>query len=394
MRVLVLSSLFPSNASPTSGIFIKEQLNEIRKLCTIACIISPTPWVPPIKKLRERSKDNKRPEIEQWEDVMIYRPRYFMIPKLTVYLNGFLYFISVYFFLKKKKIINFDIIHVHFAYPAGFVGALLGKILRKAVILTVRGTDINYFPRDPVLKIFIKYALKNTGKVIAVSESLRKRVLDIGVDENKITVIPNGVDLKIFKPASKQYVRKKLGLSSKSNVILYVGALEKVKGPEYLLKAFKEIYSLKAVSEPLLVLIGSGSLYESIKRMLDEYDIRHCVLMKDYIAHEEIPLWMNASDVFCLASLNEGRPNVLYEAMACGLPVIATAVGGIPEILICDQLGMLVPSKSIEDIKNAIIMVLSKSYDAQSIRDYALPHSVTFYSKKILDEYHACLRMH
>lgn len=383
MKILVLSSLFPSPASPNSGIFIKEQLKEIKKLCSVIGVISPVPW------LSDRNGKSIR---EEWEDTIIYRPRFFTIPKFTIYLNGFFYFISVYFFLRKmKELINFEILHVHFAYPAGFAGALLGKILKKKVVLTVRGTDINSFPRNPLLRILIKYTLKNVEEIISVSDALKTKVSNMGIEVSKITVIPNGVNLDLFSPIPKRDARKELGLDRHCKIILFVGNFEKVKGLDFLLRAFKGIGNSNIIDKTILVLIGTGSLYNVINKMIDDYGIQDRVMLKSYIPHEGIPLWMNASDVLCLTSLSEGRPNVLYEAIACGIPVVATDVGGISEIIVSKELGELIPSKSVNDIQDALLRVLKKEWDAQSIRNYALPHSMASYSKKVVDVYHKCL---
>lgn len=384
--------MFPSETSPISGIFIKEQLKEIKKLCSVSAVISPVPWL--------YSRKGKRKE-EEWEGIKVYRPGFFMLPKLTIYLNGFFYFISVYLFLRRMKgLINFDLVHVHFAYPAGFAGALLGKILKKRIILTVRGTDINYFTENTILRILIKYSLNNVDGIIAVSESLKKKVVSLGIGENKISVIPNGVDLSHFKPIPKEIARKQVGLSNNDKIILYVGAFEEVKGLSYLVSAFKQVCNdadkigPNDINNLKLVLIGEGSLYNKIYNMILDYGIEKSVLLKKYISHKEIPLWMNSCDVLCLTSLNEGRPNVLYEAVACGVPVVATNVGGVSEIIISNELGELVLPKSVNDIKDALIRVLKKEWDPQSIRNYALPHSMSSYSERVVDVYRKCLNMH
>jgi len=394
IKVLVLSSLFPSKVSPNHGIFVREQLKEIRKLCSVVGVISPIPWMP-LQNILSRKGSNKiSTSEEEWDNIKVYHPRHFLIPKLTVYLNGFLYFISVCLFLRRKKeLANFDILHVHFAYPAGFAGVLLGKMLKRRVVLSVRGTDINYFPKNPILKTFIKYALKNVEEIIAVSDALKEKVSELGIDENKITIIPNGINLELFKPISKKIAREKAGLTDHKKVILFVGSFVKVKGVEYLLEAFKEICTSNNSSGITLVLIGSGPLYATIKKKICDYGIDGRVLLKNSIPHKEIPMWMSSSDVFCLTSLNEGRPNVLYEAIACGIPVVATNVGGISEIIVSRKLGELVTPKNLTEIENALKRVLNKGWDIQSIRHYALSHSVTKYSEKVVEVYRKCLNM-
>lgn len=389
MRVLVLSSLFPRDTSPNIGIFIKEQLEEIKKLCSVVGVISPIPWFPFLMKFRGKHGGKHDLVEEKWGNIGIYRPSFFMIPRLTIYLNGFFYFISVYIFLRRKKELNdFDILHVHFAYPAGFAGVLLGKILKRRIVLSVRGTDINDFPRNLLLRILIRYTLKNVEEIIAVGNALKEKVSNLGIDTHKITVIPNGVNLNIFKSISKKTARDRLGIDIDSKVILNVGNLVKVKGVEYLLKAFKEIYYSNSICKPVLIIIGTGPLYNTIKKIICDFGISDNVILKRYVTHEEIPLWINSSDVFCLTSLNEGRPNVLYEAIACGIPVVATNVGGVSEIIVSSDLGELVPPRNVIEIKNALERVLNKAWDNQSIRKYALSHSMAKYSEEVVKVYH------
>jgi glycosyltransferase involved in cell wall biosynthesis len=388
MRVLVVSSLFPTREEPNSGIFIKEQLKHIKQQCCVIGVVSPKPWKPLAGWKSGRGRSRHLAEEEQWEGIAVHHLKYFMVPKLTVYLNWLFYYWSVSRFIRRRGWQQrFDVLHVHFAYPAGFAGVLLGKRLRKAVILTVRGSDINHFPKHAVLRALIKYSLKAVAGVIAVSDDLKQKVVDLGLVEEKVKVIPNGVDLDVFRPMSKTTARAQLDLGSWDKIVLYVGSLEAVKGIDSLLHAFRELRELERGRRILLVVIGQGTLQCHMQRMIDTFGMHDCVLWQPYVPHDEIPVWMNASDVLCLTSLSEGRPNVLYEAMACGLPVVASSVGGVPEMVCSDQLGELVPAGNVPEIREAMRRVLEKVWDAQAIRRYALEHSSSTYAQQVVAMY-------
>jgi teichuronic acid biosynthesis glycosyltransferase TuaC len=388
VRVLVLSSLFPTDEVPNRGIFIKEQLRHIKKQCHVVGVISPKPWKPLVSWKRGKEKKGYLATEERWDGVTIYHLTYFMIPKLTVYLNWLFYFWSVYRWIRRQRWSEqFDILHVHFAYPDGLAGVLLGKWLQKTVILTVRGSDINYFPKHVVLRALIKHTLRAVTGVIAVSDDLQHKVVALGLPREKVKVIPNGVDLDLCRPLPKAITRAKLGLENWSHIILYVGSLEAVKGIAYLLRAFQEGVELELGRETLLVMIGQGSWQGRVQRLLHELDIVDRVLWKSYVPHEEIPIWMNASDVLCLTSLSEGRPNVLYEAMACGRPVVASNVGGVSEVVCSHELGEVVPAGNAHEVQAAMVRVLRKTWDPHTIRRYALEHSSAFYAAQVVETY-------
>lgn len=385
-HVLVITSLFPSPFAPARGIFIENQLKQIKKFCSVPAVISPEPWYSP--KLQRHNPVFRE---QRWNNTAIYRPSYFMLPKMTVYINGLFYFFCIYLLLRKKQQpFRFDLVHAHFAYPAGFAAALLGQIFNKPVVLTVRGSDINLFPTDPALKKLIKYALHHATHIIAVSKDLKSKVIGLGIQRDRISVIPNGVDLHTFRPMARKLARKQLGLATHGNIIIYIGALEPVKGVNNLLHAFIELCNANVAPELILVMVGTGSLQKHTTRLIAKSDLNHRVIFHSYLEQQLISLWLNASNVLCLPSINEGRANVLYEAMACGIPVVATNVGGTPEVVSSNKLGKLIPPQNVRDLKNALADALSEKWDREIIRKQALLHSVTKYSRQVIDIYQHC----
>jgi teichuronic acid biosynthesis glycosyltransferase TuaC len=254
-------------------------------------------------------------------------------------------FLSVLYFVKKIKTqFDFDVIDAHYVYPDGFAAALLGRIFRKPVVVTARGSDINVFAELPFIRRLLCYTLEIVDGVIAVSEALKTRIVDLGIPEKKIAVIPNGVDPTKFYPIAKTVARENLGLPNDRKLLLSVGGLGSVKGFDHLIDAIRILTDEFKVTDVLLLIVGEGGLRQELSRMISAYSLDTHVRLVGAVPHEQLRLWYSAADLFCLASRSEGWPNVVLESLACGTPVVATAVGGIPEIIRSESLGCLMNS--------------------------------------------------
>jgi glycosyltransferase involved in cell wall biosynthesis len=205
--------------------------------------------------------------------------------------------------------------------------------------------------------------------VIAVSEALKKRIVELGIPENKIAVVPNGVDPKKFYPISKSLAREKLGLPAHRKLLLSVGALNSVKGFDHLIRAIKTLIDEFRETDIFLAIVGDGDLRKTLLRTISAYSLDAHVRLIGTVPHAQLHLWYSAADVFCLASRSEGWPNVVIESLACGTPVVATAVGGIPEIIRSEALGCLVDGDDSQ-LAGKIRHALSRSWKPQEIVDY------------------------
>jgi glycosyltransferase involved in cell wall biosynthesis len=172
-------------------------------------------------------------------------------------------------------------------------------------------------------------------------------------------MIANGINLEEFKiPYSKEECRKILGLPIDKNIILFFGYLVPYKSPDILLKAFPKI--LKQVSDTLLIFAGNGVMEEELKRLSIELNIDKYIIFAGYVGKEHRPLYYKASDIFCLPSTmrTECHPIAILEAMACSIPIVASKIGGIPDIVKDGENGLLVPPKDENALADVIIYLL------------------------------------
>jgi N-acetyl-alpha-D-glucosaminyl L-malate synthase BshA len=262
-----------------------------------------------------------------------------------------LFWLKVLFILQKLKP---DIIHAQ-TIDMG-VGGLLAKIfLKKPYVVYGRGGDVY---SSWMFKNFIsKIIIKNANAVFALTEDMKKEMTKIY--KRDIIVIPNGIDILKFKNLSKRNIRRIMNIPIDEKIIIFVGRLKAVKGIEYLIKAMEIIQQKNGKAK--LMIVGDGAEKEKLETLVDKLNLNKNVMFIGKISNEDIPKYLIMSDIFVLPSLREGFPNVILEAMASGLPIIASNVGGIPEIIKNGENGFLVEPKNPEMIAEKILMLFENN---------------------------------
>lgn len=290
----------------------------------------------------------------------------------------------------KNEQIEFSFIHAHFIYPSGYVGAKLKEKYSRPLIITGHGHDIYDMPfKSPEWMARIKKILGFSDHIITPSKSNYDKLMQIGIPSEKVSVIPNGYDSTIFKRPSVNDARRKLNIPADKRVILSVGNLEIEKGHMYLVEAM-EIVS-KRRTDIVCFIVGSGGKKKELIRLINRLEVNNFLKLVGSKPHDEIPMWMNACDVFVLPSLSESFGIVQIEAMACGKPVVATKNGGSEEIVIEDKLGILVEPKDPEGLLQAILVALEVEWDAEYIREYSKQFAWERIAEKIVKVYEEVL---
>ena len=379
-RVLVLSGAFPSHVQPVYGVFVKERLRFLAQRPDVDLrVISPTPYFPPIKACKRWYPWSQIPREEVIDGMHVERPRYPFVPKLGGYIHPRLMFPAVIRATKKlMRRFECDVIDSHFVYPNGVVATRLGKRLNRPVVITGRGEDIERFPDLPLIGSQIRRALHDATALIAVSERIAERMRLLGADPEKIAVIPNGVDCEKFYPIPTDVARGRLGLPQDRPLILAVGYRLELKGFHLLVDAIPAIK--QRFPDVLVAIVGGQARWAAdflpeIEARISANKVQDHVILAGNRPQEELPAWYSAGDVLAILSSREGSPNVLMEALACGLPAVATRVGGIPDILSGRDYGILLDERSPAAAARGLIEMLERQPDRARIREDMLKKS-------------------
>lgn len=234
----------------------------------------------------------------------------------------------------------FDIIDAHYFYPDGVAAAALARHFDVPLVITARGSDVNVIADFPKPQKAILDAASASQGIVTVSEALKQRLVNLGVSASKVTTIRNGVDMNQYRPKDAQEQRQRLGLHQPT--LLSVGNLLPNKGHDLAITALRDL------PEYELVIAGEGPLGESLKTLAKQLAVEERVRFVGSIDQKLLVSYYCACDLLALMSENEGLPNVVLEALACGTPVIATNAGGIPEVLSDPKVGKVLPERSVQ----------------------------------------------
>jgi glycosyltransferase involved in cell wall biosynthesis len=297
----------------------------------------------------------------------VLHPRFALIPKFGMSSAPLLMYASLRNFVAKvlRARFRFDLIDAHYFYPDGVAAVLLGRSLGRPVVITARGTDVNLITEYGVPRRLIRWAAAQAAGLVTVSEALRGRLVELGVPGSRIRVLRNGVDLDLFAPRDRAAARRELGLAPTGSVVASVGALIPLKGHDLVIRA------AAAIPELRLVIVGEGPEAIALQRLAEQLGSRERVRFIGPMPQERLARVYNAADALVLASSREGLPNVVLEALACGTPVVASAVGGMPEVVSTGIAGRLLRERTPEAIAAALRDLLADPPAHAAVRAYA-----------------------
>jgi len=353
LRVLTFTSLYPNKIDLRHGIFVKNRMTYFDQIENMSRkVIAPVQYFP-LLGLFPGSKFHRYNQVAKMEtqgDITVYHPRYMTIPGTSL-IDAAEAMVSA-----ADKILptiypgqeSFDLVDGHYLYPDGVAAYEIAQKYNKPLILTARGSDVNFWMAQPAQKEKILPALNYASKIICVSAALKNRLIEHGIPADKITVIMNGVDRSIFN-ANQRPVRA-------GEYLLSVGNLVPLKGHEYILRALAELPDEK------LIIIGSGPLEARLKSLAQQLKVMDRVTFLPNIPHDELADFYRNAKCTILMSSMEGMPNVILESLACGTPVIATNVGGISEVVTKDN-GILITERTAEALGHGLETALQRPWD-------------------------------
>lgn len=388
MKILILTKLFPTDFLTNEGIFIQVFLDYFTKQYSdIKCeVIRPLPYGLNFKVIGKNI--TLHPSKNKRGNYKIHYPRILSFWKYFLNYHHILYYKKINKFIK-RNLLEFDIIHAHWLYPDGYVAVKLGEYFKKPVIVHCHGSDINQLLFNKKFNKLNEYTLNTAHKIIVVSNALRDKLLKKKPKiESKVIVVYNSVDISQYNKVSYDESLKKLDLNNENTkIVVFVGHIVPPKGINELLEATNMI--LKVRKDFKVYLAGTGPHNEEIrfKKYVSRNGLNENVCFVGEYSHDLIKYWFRIAHFSILPSYSEGYPNVLIESLSTGTPVIATDVGGIPEIITNKLRGKLVPPRDSKSLAQAMLEFLDKKEKRAEIIEDIQSFDITHQSQRIYDIY-------
>lgn len=381
-RVLLLSHMYPNPARPVDAVFVHDLAKVLSRKCSIQ-VVSPIPSFPFLDRTEKYRGTSRVPRRMNMDGITVLYPRFFFIPKFLKFTDWLFYFICVLPSIIRLRR-SFDLIYCHWGYPDGLVAWLFARLLGKKVALHVHGNNsIRLFERS-IRKILIKYFLGRIDGVIAVSPDLKTQmVTGYEVKDASVSVIANGIDTEVFSPLPQEEARERLGLPQSGKIIVTVARLSTEKRQDLLLEAFSQVARRR--DDVRLYIVGDGPERKRLKELSSRLSLDGRVAFVGSVQHAVVPVWLSASDVFCLPSDWEGCPVVVIEALGCGRPVVSTSVGAVPDLIPNDGYGLLVPTGCINKLGDALSDALGRSWDQKKIGELGRTYTWERTTEQVLD---------
>jgi teichuronic acid biosynthesis glycosyltransferase TuaC len=367
MKTVTFSTLYPNSVHPQHGIFIEQRLRHLLATGEVEShVVAPVPWFPSQRPFFGHYSDFARvPYYEERNGIPIYHPRYPLLPKVGLSSAPLTMASAVKPVLEGmiERGFDFDLIDSHYIYPDGVAAMILGRHFGKPVVMSVLGDDVITYPKYFIPRKLLLWAVEHAGGITSVCEALKRRLVKWGAPAGKVRVVLHGVDLDLFHPVDRDAVRRRLGLSG--TVLLSVGHATRRKGHHLAVEALREL------PEATLLIAGDGWYLEGLRELARAFGVEERVRLLGHVAQEDLKDYYSAADALVLASSREGIANVLLEAMACGTPVIATAVWGTPEAVTCPEAGVLMAERSAPALVQAARRLFDHYPDREATRRHA-----------------------
>lgn len=373
IELIVFSSLFPSAARPGAGLFIRERMFRVAQHRPLA-VVSPQPWFPgqSLIRLLHPGYRPQAPALEVQHGIRVYHPRFLSVPGLLRRFDGWSMALGSYFLLRNLHREGARLLDAHFTFPDGEAATRLGRWLGLPVTITLRGTEVPH-SKHSVLRRRLSRTFGAATRLFSVSDSLRRLAIKLGAAPDKIEVVGNGIDTSRFHPVDRTVARGRYGIPENARALISVGGLVERKGMHRVIDCLPSLIERYADLHYLIVGGASpeGDMRPELTAQVARLGLVGHVHFLGALPPDELKWPLSASDVFVLATRNEGWANVFLEAMACGLPVVTTDVGGNAEVVCRDVLGSIVPFGDANALEHALDAALNKDWDRAAILDYA-----------------------
>lgn len=359
-RIAVVTPILPVPDDKTRGRFIYETALALSRKSKVRVFLQQAKY-PPIPGLPSGEHSAELVDADfSLPGIDVLAGTYPAIPGLSRLTNGWACGRSLH---KALKAFMPDVIIGYWVYPEGAGALQAGRKLNRPVIIGALGSDIHV--RSGVIASMTGQTLRQADAVITVSEAMTRYTIDeYQTPPQNVHTIVNGFNTSVFYPRERGPLRARQGWGDGHKLMIYVGRLVDAKGLRELVDAFAQLTR----HDPLvrLALIGEGVMHDELKAMVQQHELNDLVTLTGGLLPEQVAEWMSNAELVVLPSWSEGYPNVLVEALACGCPVVATDVGGIPEIIDTSN-GVLVPVKDTAALANGLTQALARPWNRAAI---------------------------
>jgi glycosyltransferase involved in cell wall biosynthesis len=360
MRIALVTPLLPVPHDPASGRYIHEIAVALSKSADVRVFLQKLRY-PKLPGLKPRSYlYGAVDESHSVDGLDVEVINYPAVPALTRAVNGWTASKKL---LPRARAFAPDIMLGYWVYPDGDAVVRVAKALGVPSVVGALGSDIHV--RSGISHTLTKKVIRECDTLLTVSEAMRDYSIQrFGADPQRVHTITNGYNTRVFKPLAQEQTRPALGIAPKAPLIVYVGRLVREKGLVELLQAFESV--AKALPGCQLAILGDGQMKAELHALVSASAHKDAIRLLGAVSHEEVAQWICAADLLTLPSWSEGYPNVVVEALACGRPVVATSVGGIPEIVTADN-GILFTPKDCAGLTQALKDALTRHWDHDAI---------------------------
>ncbi len=367
LRLLTFSTLFPNAARPNHGVFVENRLRHLVASHPVtATVMAPVPFFPfRSARFGAWSEHARAPRRETRHGLVVHHPRYGTIPRFGMSVAPLLLYRAA--LVAARRLLaegeRFDLIDAHYLYPDGVAAEWLGRALGLPVVVTARGSDVSLLPSHALPRRMIQAMMRRVDGLIAVSAALRTAMIALGAAPERVTVLRNGVDTRLFRPLGRSAARAALGLTRPT--LISVGLLIERKGHHRVIEAMASLPGFE------LLVVGEGPERPRLEALIARLGLTDRVRLLGARPHADLANCYAAADALVLASSREGWANVLLEAMACGTPVIAARIWGNPEVVQERAAGLIYDENTPLGIAAGVQALFADLPDRAATRAYA-----------------------
>jgi len=357
-KLAVITRYFPSSAEPWQGRSCYETLRILATHVEVK-VFYPNADYPSLLRPRTRLYDKLDPA---WSPPGV-RVKYIDYPALPLVSRPMNGTVAARQLLPYIRDFEPNLIVGIFLYPEGYAALRIARNLGVPVVAESIGSDINRVG-DPISARFTRTVLREADFVITKSADSRNKAIAMGASPVSTRALPNGCDTAIFRTQNRLLAREKLKIDPSAETVVYIGRTDIRKGLRELVEAAAALHRARPRLHTYMV--GEGPDRSLIANHIQQHHAFDYIHLMPRCSFDEVAVWMSAANLVALPSYMEGCPNVVLEALACGRPVVATRVGGIPEIL-SEQFGRLVVPRDSAALSEAIACVLDADWDSLTI---------------------------